>query len=422
MAQPSTDRRPVVEFDHHQPVAERDPDEAYAELRATCPVAWSQAHGGYWIVTKADDVGRVLKDYSNFSSKHNEWVPRGVTTTHPPYPMGRMVPEDLDPPEFHKYRRLLNGLLSPKHIAAMADRIEYWVTYYIDQFIESGSCDFVYDLTSPLAGAVVLEWVGFPRGDWRRISEAFHDAVSFPPTEQRAQRAYRDLAWLDERITEEVALRRRVHHDDPIGYLVEQEIDGQPISDELVEGIVRIIIGGGVDTTTSVMSSTIVHLARFPGHRQRLIDDFDRLWPTAGEEFLRRYPPVRTHARTVVADVEVGGCPMQRGERIVVSESSACHDADAFARPMDVILDRFPNRHVAFGLGIHRCAGMHLARAEFREVIRQVLARVPDYQIVDATLERYHIEPQISGWIGIKGTFTPGARILPSHSKSESER
>jgi hypothetical protein len=65
---------------------------------------------------------------------------------------------------------------------------------------------------------------------------------------------------------------------------------------------------------------------------------------------------------------------------------------------------------------------MHLARAEFREVIRQVLARVPDYQIVDATLERYHIEPQISGWIGIKGTFTPGARILPSHSKSESER
>jgi cytochrome P450 len=418
MTDPGTERRRPVNFDHHRPVAERDPDDAYAELRASCPVAWTDAHGGYWVVTKAGDVGRVLKEYKTFSSAHNEWVPTGVVHLIPPYEMGRFVPEDLDPPEFHKYRRLLNGLLSPKHVAAMADRIEYWTTYFIDQFIEAGSCDFVYDLTSPLAGAVVLEWVGFPRSDQRRVSAAFHDAVAYPPDDERCQRAYSDLAWLDERIKEEIADRRAEPRDDPITYLVEQEIDGEPISDEMIEGMLRIIIGGGVDTTTSVMSSTIVHLARHPEHRQRLIENFDELWPTASEEFLRRYPPVRTHARTVIADTEVGGCAMRRGERVLASESSACHDEDVFDDPMTVVLDRFPNRHLAFGLGIHRCAGMHLARAEFREVIRQILARTPDYRIDETALERYHIEFQISGWISVTGTFTPGKRILPADSNT----
>lgn len=412
MAHPSATHEPVVDFDHHRPVSERDPDEAYAELRATCPVAWTEAHGGYWVVTKAGDVGRVLKEYKNFSSAHNEWVPTGVPHLVPPYEMGRYVPEDLDPPEFHKYRRLLNGLLSPKHIAAMADRIEYWTTHFIDEFIEAGSCDFVYDLTSPLAGAVVLEWVGFPRSDQRRVSAAFHDVVSYPQDDERFERAFRDLGWLDERIKEEIAARRAEPREDPITYLVQQQIDGEPISDEMAEGMLRIMIGGGVDTTTSVMSSTIVHLARDLEQRRRLIEDFDGLWPTASEEFLRRYPPVRTHARTVVADVVVGGRQMRRGDRVLASESSACHDEEVFTDPMAVILDRFPNRHLAFGLGIHRCAGMHLARAEFREVIRQVLTRLPDYQIDESALERYHIESQISGWVSIKGTFTPGTRLL----------
>jgi cytochrome P450 len=373
-------------------------------------------------VTKAADVGRVLKDYKHFSSAHNEWVPSGVTHLIPPYEMGHYVPEELDPPEFHKYRRLLNGLLSPKHVQAMADRIEYWTTYFIDQFIEQGSCDFVYDLTSPLAGAVVLEWIGFPERDQRRISAAFHDVVAFPQGDPRFERALRDLAWLDERISEEVQLRRQQPREDPITYLVQQQIDGEPISDVMLEGMLRIIIGGGVDTTTSVMSSTIVHLARCPEQRRQLIDDFDGLWPTASEEFLRRYPPVRTHARTVVADVELGGCPMHRGDRVLASESSACHDADAFENPMEVILDRFPNRHVAFGLGIHRCAGMHLARAEFREVIRQVLERMPDYTIEESQLERYHIESQISGWIGIKAAFPPGPRRLTNDDPWEVAR
>ncbi len=404
--------RPVVDFDHHRPVSEIDPDAAYQKLRKTCPVAWTEQHGGYWVVTKHHDVAQIFKDHRRFSSSRNASVPQGLPFTIPPVPMGAHVPEDLDPPEFHAYRRLFNGILSPTHVAALAPRIRHWVSHYIDQFIESGEVDLVKDLAAPVPAAVTLDWLGFPERDWQRISDAFHNMASLPATDPRAQAAFLDLAWLDERISEEVDARRTAPRDDTMSYFVHARIDDEPIATEYVEGMIRILVGGGVETTTSAITSTLLHLARHPEDRRRLIDEPD-LWATAGEEFLRRYPPVRAHARTVMVDTEISGCLMRAGERVLLSERSACQDEDAFPDPDRVILDRFPNRHLAFGLGIHRCAGMHLARLELKEVVAQVLRKLPDYEVDEAKVQPYPSQPMASGYKGVTATFTPGLKSTP---------
>ena len=112
------------------------------------------------------------------------------------------------------------------------------------------------------------------------------------------------------------------------------------------------------------------------------------------EEFLRRYPPALAHGRTVTADVELGGCQLRAGDAVLVSEGAACWDPDEFPQPMEVILDRFPNRHLAFGLGAHRCPGMHLARFGIRQMVSRVLKRMPDYEIDEQALQKIR-EP---GW------------------------
>ena len=151
-----------------------------------------------------------------------------------------------------------------------------------------------------------------------------------------------------------------------MSFIAHYEADGVPIAPDDAEAVVLLTIGGGVDTTTSVTSAALLHLSRHPADRQRLVAEPDLL-DSAIEEFLRVYPPARTHARTAVRDTELGGCPVAKGDRVLLSEVSANHDESAFPDADRFVIDRFPNRHVAFGLGIHRCPGSHLARAQFKD-------------------------------------------------------
>ena len=158
-----------------------------------------------------------------------------------------------------------------------------------------------------------------------------------------------------------------------------QEIDGERIPRDVAEALIFMVIGGGVDTTTALTSAALLHLHQFPDDRARLLHEPDLL-DSATEEFLRVYPPARTHARTATEDFEFVGCPIRKGDRVLLSEVSAGHDGRAFPDADQFQIDRFPNRHLAFGAGIHRCPGSHLARITFTEIIREVLERIPDYR------------------------------------------
>jgi cytochrome P450 len=168
-------------------------------------------------------------------------------------------------------------------------------------------------------------------------------------------------------------------------------------------------VGGGVDTTTSLASSALVHLNRDRELRERLITEPDLLEP-ATEEFLRVYPPLASIARTARQDIELRGCAIRSGERVLISRHAANFDEEAFERPEEFIVDRFPNRHVSFGLGPHRCSGSHLARLMFQEMMRQILGRMPDYEIDEDRIEPYPDRGMVQGWASLPARFTPGPR------------
>jgi cytochrome P450 len=402
-------KQPEVEFNHYAQRSIRESDAAWRDLRAQQgPVAWTEANGGHWVISRYAEVAEAFKDWETFSSARTD--PRYSSIALGKLQIKPLYPEELDPPEWHPLRRILSELLSPNAVQRLQPRVEHWVTHYLDAFIERGECELATELVCPVPAAVILELLGFPEEDWPRISWAFHAGGAYERGSPEARAVHGELEWVSGRVAEELADRRASPRADGLSYIARSLVDGATISSEDSEALVLLVIGGGVDTTTSVTSAALVHLAQHLDHRQQLIER-PELLDDATEEFLRVYPPARTHARTVTTDIEFAGCQLARGDRVLLSEVSACHDEQAFPDADQFVIDRFPNRHVAFGLGIHRCPGSHLARAQFKEIIRQVLTRMPDY-VVDATkVVEYPNWSVIGGWSKIPASFTPGARL-----------
>jgi cytochrome P450 len=249
-----------------------------------------------------------------------------------------------------------------------------------------------------------MEWLGWPEDEWIAAASTFHDMARHEYGSPSFIDAGRRFGWLAKRIHEEVAERRRAPRDDVLSAIANADLDGKAITAEDAEAMVLLLIGGGVDTTTALTSAALVHLGHDLELRARLVAE-PTLLRGATEEFLRVYPPARTHARTVTRDVELAGCPMRAGDRVLLSEASACHDAAMFPDADRFDPERAPNVHVAFGVGLHRCPGAHLARLEFAEVITAVLERIPDYALGEAM--EYPNWAAIGGWAAIPVTFPP---------------
>lgn len=177
-----------------------------------------------------------------------------------------------------------------------------------------------------------------------------------------------------------VADHRTTRRDDIITHLLDARLpDGRALDDREILGVCILLLLAGIDTTWSAIGSSLLHLATHPGDRRRLVDE-PGLIQSATEEFLRAFAPV-TMAREVVEDTVVGGCPMRRGERVLLPFPSGNRDPDAFEHPDQVILDRATNRHLAFGVGIHRCLGSNLARMELRVTVQTWLERIPEFTL-----------------------------------------
>jgi len=410
---------PVVDFDLSTHNTMAVANSKWAELRSRTPVAWSDDNGGAWIVSSYDLVSDAFRNWEAFRSGRDVRTIPGPggspnllpINAVPAQTTALMIPEELDPPLWQPYRRVFAELLSPRGVEKLRPRVEYWVTKYLDDVIESGRCDIVETLTSGVPGAVVLEWLGFREDEWHRLGAAFHNMSAFVPGSATADHHMAELEWAFDRIKEEVTAVREKPRDDLTSFLANVQVGGERTSYEFATGMVNMAMSGGVDTTTSVASAAFVHMHYHPEVRRRLIDE-PELIDSAIEEFLRMYPPARTHGRTVVEDTELGGYMLRKDDRIIISEVSACHDETAFPDADEFVIDRFPNRHVAFGVGSHRCPGSHLARAMFKEMLTQVLERIPDYSIVEEELQEYPNWTALGGWSTAPITFTPGTRRL----------
>jgi len=225
---------------------------------------------------------------------------------------------------------------------------------------------------------MIAKVLGVPDTDSDTFTGWVRDVLEFADDPERVQRGANGIFNY---LLEEVGRRREDPRDDLISELVHAEHDGHPIDEGIILGMAALVLIAGIDTTWSSIGASLHHLAVHPEDTARLVAE-PELMDSAVEELLRAYSPV-TMARVVAQDVEFRGCPMREGDKLLMNFPAANRDPEAFEDPDKVILDREQNRHVAFGSGIHRCAGSNLARMELRVAIEEWLRQIPTFRLAE---------------------------------------
>lgn len=396
-----------VAFDHHSHAFAADPWTPLRELRETCPVAFTENYGGFWILTSYADIKAVASDDVRFSSANGLTIPDKKNRGQ------RSIPIEMDPPDFLAFRRILHPMLSPAAVDRMTPVIERFVHGAIDNFIEAGSCDFVHDLAEPVPAMSTLYKLGLPVERWKEISVPLHQVVFLRQENPARAGAMAQLGAIADLLYETIASRRESPRDDMISYLVGCKVDGRPVTDEEVKEMAYLTIQGGFDTTGSAIANALIHLDADRDARQRLIDD-PTLIGSAVEEFLRFEAPQMALARTAMVDVVIGGKDIKAGDKLLLVWASGNRDAEAFDNPDELHLDRFPNRHMTFGLGAHRCLGSNLARRQIELTLNAVLQRLPDYAIDLAAATRPDTVGIVYGMFDLPASFSPSPRWFRS--------
>ena len=287
-------------------------------------------------------------------------------------------PISSDPPVHTWARRLLLPWFSPRQVEHFEHYTRALCGQLIDGFIETGRADAAADYAQQIPVRIIGQVLGVPESNAEMFTNWVRDILEFANDVPRRQKAVGEVAAY---FMAEMDKRRGGDGTDLISTLLRSEVDGAPVPDPHILGTVALTLVAGVDTTWSAIGSSLWHLATHPEDRERLVNEPD-LMPTAIEELLRAYSPV-TMARIATSDVEVAGCPMRADDRVLMNFPAANRDPRQFPDADRVILDRELNRHVAFGAGIHRCAGSNLARMELRVSIEEWLARIPDFQLAN---------------------------------------
>ena len=250
----------------------------------------------------------------------------------------------------------------------------------IDGFIADGGCDAAADFAQHVPIKVITRMLGIPDSDHAQFRDWIHRLIEESPIAGDA--TFAAIFEIGGYLAGHVDQHRTSPRDDIITHLLEARMpDGRPLTDEEILGVCILLLLAGIDTTWSAIGSSLLHLATNPDDRRRLRDE-PELINSATEEFLRVFAPV-TMAREVIEDTEVGGCPMRKGDRLLLPFPSGNRDPEVFDRPDEVVLDREANRHFAFGVGIHRCLGSNLARMELRVALQTWLERIPEFTLTD---------------------------------------
>lgn len=398
--------KPVIDFDHHSPEYRARWQDVSDENLAKCPVAWSEAHGGFWLVSSYEALSEVIRDDATFSSAHNitaEGNHGGISL-----PAGPVVevPIELDPPEYTAYHNLLKPVFSAEQVQKWRPFIQDITTACLDRQCTRGAIDFARDLASPVPAILTMKILGLPLKEWEHYAGPVLDINNAPGGSDRYLEAAEGIKMLARSLRRTAAKRRADPKDDLLTRLTTAEIDGKPLSDDRLMATCTLVLAAGVNTTTGAVANALNWLYLNPDHRQMLIDD-PSLIPSAVEEFLRFLPPVAALARTATRDVELDGQQIRKGDRVLMSFAAANRDPAVFDCPEQVQFDRSPNPHAAFGFGIHYCVGAHLARIQIDVMLRAVLERMPDFAVMKVGSERYASMAMVNSWSSLSATFTP---------------
>lgn len=354
------------------------PQPLYEMMREHAAVIRTDEH--HVLVTRHGEVMDTLRDAETFSSDMDA-VPLGNERP--------LIPLQIDPPDHLQFRKILDPLFAPRAVALLEPEVRRLTTELIDAFIEDGEVDLSEALAVPLPCTVFLALLGLPQEDLPTFLR-IKDAIIRPPglagheadvvRRRTAQEIYSYFAPV-------IAARRVEPRDDLITRFTEAEVDGHRLTDDDIADICFLFLIAGLDTVTATLTCNVAYLAQHPEHRRELAED-PSLIPAAVEELMRWESPVPGVARVLSRDGEIAGEQLAAGTRVTVLIGSANTDGDEFDRADTVDFHREANRHLAFGGGIHRCLGSHLARLELRVAMEELQRRIPDYELAPgATLE-----------------------------------
>jgi cytochrome P450 len=356
----------------------RNPQSIYPAMRE-CPVMSVEGMGvaGVLLSTK-EFIDEALRHPEIYSSNMDAVDLRNKRP---------MIPLQIDPPEQKKYRKLLDPLFSPRKMTAMEDEVATLVNALIDRFIEKGEVDFAKEFSVPFPSQVFLTLLGLPLDEVDRFLRMKDGIIrpdlvtggvygSEPVIAYQQQIADSVYDYFNE-VLDERELERK---DDLLSHFLDAEVDGHSLTREDILDICFLFLIAGLDTVTATLDCMFAYLAQHPEQRQQLVDD-PSLIPSAIEELLRWETPVMGVARVAVQETELGGCPIRKGDQVMIMLGSANTDEAEFEDAGEVRFDREVNRHLAFGGGIHRCLGSHLARMELRVALREWHRRIPEYSV-----------------------------------------
>jgi cytochrome P450 len=355
----------------------QDPTSHFADLRARCPVAL-QAGGGTnggaraaWLLTRYDDIVAAARDTETFGQSIR-------------FEERRRPPLESNPPEHRQWRTLLQPFFLPKIISSLEPTTRSIADALLSPLIEAGGGDFAHQVARPLPPQVLLSWMRQPLVDWLPIKDAC-EAAYLQSSDDHADLARFQAAddYLWRYAQDAVAARCNQQHDvaiDPVAAMVAAIRHDGPITEELIVGVVRLILAAGHDSTTSALGICLEYIAS-DADLQATLREQPRQIPAAIEEILRLRTPVLQMPRTIMRDVELRGRPLAADDAALLVFGSGNLDEEAFPDASTFRLNRSPNRHLAFGTGVHTCIGNILARQEIRVVVEELLKRTASVEI-----------------------------------------
>ena len=372
----------------------QNPYPVYRQMREAAPVYWSEAWG-CWLLTRYDDIAWTLQDHARFTS-----LGRLTASMDLPAPLREKAAPlirhysqgliNVDPPDHTRMRKLVHLAFTPRAIRKMRVYIEDIVERLIDEHIDRGQMDVIWDFSYPLPVTVIAEMMGIPVEDHAKFKAWSGEIVAFmatpKPTPAVLLKSQDALLAMQAYFRDIYARRRLAPADDLITALVRAELEGDKLTEEeMVSSCVTILIGGH-ETTTYLIANGMYALLRQREQMRRLRDN-PALDAPATEEFLRYEGPFQRNRRIATRDLEIGGRQIKKGQLIMQFLGAANRDPAQFKEPEALDIERSPNKHLAFGYGPHFCLGAPLARLEAPVAIRGLLRKLRNIRLADDDLE-----------------------------------
>lgn len=380
---------PVLEFDHHSVRVAHHRDDVLAEV-SEYPIFYTEANGGYWVVTSHEVTRAVLRDPETFSSLKDENGAGGVTI---PTMVGpRLLPAEVDAPYHRTLRRILAPFFQRSAVEKMRPAIESLTREAIDEVVRKREFDVATDIASLIPARTMVEYLGFPESERVAFIKSIHAALDVMP--HAADPAWagsfeliegmRALGHAVEVINDLIAERRARPTDDLVSFISAN----REVPDEHIMWIIFTLLVGGIENPAAMISNSLLYLSVDTALRQRLIAD-PSLISAACEELMRHITPGVSLARNVMRDVEIGGASMRAGDRILLWLPGPNHDRNVFDQPQQVDIGRPACPHLAFGDGPHVCPGATLFRVQFKVLVTEILCKMPNYTVDLDRVQRY---------------------------------